>query len=552
MASPPVNTHEAAMAEDLSRFWSTMSRKFEWDRTHHRVFNASPKTPSEDTWNNLVANDLQPSVSPTFTKRETRDQEPCFGEQHEADTFKSHNDLLDCDIRSGETDWASYLEEDSVLRKVTRSQREEKQGRVLDGSLIGDIPTRYIIRGLQNHEFPVIGTYVDPLIVPGFNYYVKPTDSRKLLFQGRALRLVSIGKGYGKRLTFASDSHNENSNYFYSDTNPEGFGFSIKLVQEDEKFTLRDANDTPIATAEVAKLMGPQKEIGQRFLEDNSVEKRARVSMVCKVHYFNLPQAEPKLILITGVAVSIKPSKSGSPAVLKRIIKCNVGGERGLTLVTGVDNSVITVVDGEKTGDIPFQFSIHGLQTYELPVVGTYVDPRILTGFKYRVRPADSKKHLFGGRALTLQSIGRGYGKRLTFAGDKLNQNENYFWSDTNPEGYGFSIQAVAPGDAFRIKSSSGEDLGRAQVFRADAPQVEERTEVSADGKIVTKRVRVTLTCDVSFHDEDDKTILVTGTAVIVRKGRTAQVQRLEDVAVSSKINLIFAHDTEALVFVRE
>lgn len=95
MASPPVNTHEAAMTEDLSRFWSTMSRKFEWDRPHHRVFNVSSRTPSQDTWDNLVANESQPSVSPTFLKREGRGQEePSLGELHDVDNFKSSDDLV--------------------------------------------------------------------------------------------------------------------------------------------------------------------------------------------------------------------------------------------------------------------------------------------------------------------------------------------------------------------------------------------------------------------------------------------------------------------------
>lgn len=73
-----------------------------------------------------------------------------------------------------------------------------------------------------------------------------------------------------------------------------------------------------------------------------------------------------------------------------------------------------------------------------------------MTGFKYQVRPVNSKRSLFGGNPVTLQAIGRGYGKRLTFASDNLNNNENYFWSDSVPEGYGFCIQAVAPGDHFR------------------------------------------------------------------------------------------------------
>lgn len=73
--------------------------------------------------------------------------------------------------------------------------------------------------------------------------------------QGRALRLVSVGMGYGKRITFASDKHNINDNYFWSDTHPEGYGFALRLVQEGDKFTLRDANGYSVATAEVISLL---------------------------------------------------------------------------------------------------------------------------------------------------------------------------------------------------------------------------------------------------------------------------------------------------------
>lgn len=61
--------------------------------------------------------------------------------------------------------------------------------------------------------------------------------------------------GYGKRLTFASDKHNTNDNYFWSDTHPEGYGFALRLVQEGDKFTLRDANGYSVATAEVIGLL---------------------------------------------------------------------------------------------------------------------------------------------------------------------------------------------------------------------------------------------------------------------------------------------------------
>lgn len=79
--------------------------------------------------------------------------------------------------------------------------------------------------------------------------------NKLLLLQGRALYLESIGRGYGKRITFVGDSYNSNDNYFWSDTHPEGYGFSLSLVQEGDKFTLIDANGFPVATAEVNKVL---------------------------------------------------------------------------------------------------------------------------------------------------------------------------------------------------------------------------------------------------------------------------------------------------------
>lgn len=575
MASLPIeaSSREALMTQELSMFWLSMSRKFEYDRPHHRAFNPVRST-SEATWDNLVAHDKQ-SVSVVPTTSYLKEDEEALSDgqtmltpsPYEGGNLQSDNscqlrngvDLLDCEFRSrnhqGDSCWVVSEDEQETGRDEKKKKKEEElleAQKVVDGGAIGDVPASYLIKGLRSHEVPVIGTYVDPSVVTGFTYAVRPADSRKFLFQGRALRLVSIGMGYGKRLTFASETHNENPNYFWSDTHPQGYGFAIKLVQENDKFTLRDANDTPLATAQVVKLVGSQKEVSHRVLEDGSVEKQARVSLVCKIHYFHLSHADQKPLLISGVAVSIKPSGSRSTASLQKIIKCSIGGERGYTLVAGADTSShITMVNGEKNGDIPIQYSITGLQPHEVPVIGTYVDPSILTGFRYRVRPVNCKKPMFGGAALNLQSIGRGYGKRLTFSSNNLNNNENYFWSDTNPQGYGFSIQAVSPGHSFRIMSSSGEDLGRAQVFRADAPQVEESTDISHEGR-VTKRVRVTVTCDVSFHNEDDQTLIVTGTAVLVRKGRLSQLQKLEDVAVGSQINLIFRHAKETLTFITE
>ncbi|ROT69316.1 hypothetical protein C7M84_012510 [Penaeus vannamei] len=389
---------------------------------------------------------------------------------------------------------------------------------VVDGARIGDVPARYVVRGLQGHELPVVGTYVDPNIVTGFCYQVRPVDAKKALFQ------VGPSPGYRmgtERITFASDKHNINDNYFWSDTHPEGYGFALRLVQEGDKFTLRDANGYSVATAEVIGLLGPQTEVSHRVLENGGIEKRAQVSVLCNVSYFDEPHAELRPVAISGVAVSLRAKGARAVASLKKIKECSVGGERGYTLVAGVDSSSrVTMLSGDKIGDVPTKYYVTGLLPHEQPVAGTF-------------------------------GIGRGYGKRLTFASTSLNNNENYFWSDSHPEGYGFSIQAVVPGDSFRIMSSSGEEVGRAQVFRADLPQVEESSTVSSEGH-VTKRVRVTVTCDVTFHGEDDRTLAVTGTAVVVRRGRVARALRLEDVAIGSQISVLFSRASETLTFVRE
>lgn len=76
------------------------------------------------------------------------------------------------------------------------------------------------------------------------------------------------------------------------------------------------------------------------------------------------------------------------------------------------------------------------------------------------------KQWLFGGRALGLQSIGRGYSRRMTFAPDngKLNDNPNYFWTDSNPNGFAFQLEVISVGDKFTIQDANHMPLGTLEV----------------------------------------------------------------------------------------
>ena len=91
-----------------------------------------------------------------------------------------------------------------------------------------------------------------------------------------------------------------------------------------------------------------------------------------------------------------------------------------------------------------------------------------------------------------------GYGKRLTFRGDTLNQNDAFFWSDSHPQGFAFIIRAVNDGERFVIYDAANVVVGDAKVEKADDIQMEEKTECTNGA--VTKYVRVRLTCSIIIH----------------------------------------------------
>ncbi|KAJ9579007.1 hypothetical protein L9F63_024882, partial [Diploptera punctata] len=166
---------------------------------------------------------------------------------------------------------------------------------ILDAASLGDIPARYEVPALKPYEFPAVGVYVDPRIIPGFRYRVRliqnqyhffPNNEHQYLFNERALMLQSVGRGYSRRLTFQADTNtlNNNTNYFWSDSRPEGFAFELELVSPGDKFTFHDANHVPAGTLEILKNNAPQEEISQAVLKDGSIQKTARIRSLCKLN----------------------------------------------------------------------------------------------------------------------------------------------------------------------------------------------------------------------------------------------------------------------------
>ncbi|XP_053609377.1 uncharacterized protein LOC128674664 isoform X1 [Plodia interpunctella] len=443
---------------------------------------------------------------------------------------------------------------------------------LLDASKLGDVPAVYRVPAPAPHQMPVIGVYIDPRVRTGFRYKVRPMQGidaaplsvkPRYLFDGKALTLQSIGRGFARRMTFEpyNCTLNENENYFWTDSRPEGFVFEIEAVSVGDKFTIYDANHEPQGILEVVQQQKNQVELEQNILKDDTIVKKVKLNTLCKVEWYENDGAT-KLVPVTGVAIL---KKGRGKAVVERVLNVAIGIKqlkKGYELKPGIESSSRRItVNGSDIKDIPCQYCVVGLEKYEIPVIGTYVDPRVVPGFQYRVRPAGSRRHLFGGRSLLLQSVGMGYGKRITFKSDSLNSPENYFWSDSHPEGIGMETRAIHPGMKFSITGNGGL-LGEASVFRADLPQVEEKT-VFVDvpgkrGQAVEKYVHVDVTCHVKLAttgggtvDSEVHLMKVSGVALVRKEpdSSVAKLVKVFNVGLDSQLNLLFAHSQTELTF---
>ncbi|XP_018323655.1 uncharacterized protein LOC108735921 [Agrilus planipennis] len=433
----------------------------------------------------------------------------------------------------------------------------------LSASDLGDFPAQYIVYGLLPHQLPVVGVFVDNRVVPGFKYKVSPLPSKEqvrrclpYLFNGKALTLKSIGRGYARRFTFEADKGclNNNENYFWSDNRPEGFAFEMEIVSEGDKFTIYDVMQEAQGTLEVLKIEGPQIEISTEYTK-NGIEKRAKVNFIGKVEFYETGVAKPKPV--SGTVICIK-QKGKSNAEIRKIVNVKINSHRYILKPGIYKTDRRVVVKGEDINDIPTRYTINGLEHYELPVVGTYVDPRVIPGFCYKVRPNDRKERLFEGRSLRLLSIGMGYAKRLTFAPDSLLEPNNYLWSDNHPDGLGLEPRALEKGMKFTILAGD-QNIGTATVWRADLPQKEEKMErvPSSCGKqcAIEKYIHVDVLCHVRMNitgsNGEEHLLRVYGLAVVRKEPNSnkASVVRVESVGIDSQINVLFVQTHTELIF---
>ena len=164
--------------------------------------------------------------------------------------------------------------------------------------------------------------------------------------------------------------------------------------------------------------------------------------------------------------------------------------------------------------NIPVQYSFKELKNYELPVIGTYVHSHILPGFRYRVRLSDTNDYLFGGKALKLESIGQGYGKRITFESKDILENNNFFWSDSHEAGFAFSPEILSGGDVFEVTDNLGNGVGTFSVDWVNPQQQITRVTLEKHN-VVNIHAKVNLCGSMRLLSHYEKNIPLTGEAII-------------------------------------
>ena len=136
------------------------------------------------------------------------------------------------------------------------------------------------------------------------------------------------------------------------------------------------------------------------MLSDGSIEKRVRLAALCKVEWFDKGQSVTVMpvssefmqpvkqstlyyiqlfhfavttLQIHGLAVAVKPKGGQQSASITCVMNVRVGTlhRRGYMLTPGINDMCRhTTVLGESIADVPTRYTITGLETHELPVIG--------------------------------------------------------------------------------------------------------------------------------------------------------------------------------------
>lgn len=255
--------------------------------------------------------------------------------QHEPPAFESSTESQ-LESRDFLSEPPQLLDQQQLARKALKPSQAAPASDflyIVRGEDVNDVPTSYVVNGIKPHEFPVIGTYVDRRVVPGFRYVVRVNRTSRYLFGGRPLRLDSVGRGYGKRLTFEAPlgGLNDNENFFYSDTIAQGYGFAPVAVQVGDRFAVEDSKGDACGDLVLDELFGEQTELSSEVAEDGAIVKQVAVDFYARFLCVNNKLLDRQIVWnrvrLSAVASLVKPRRAREARLERLLLKnCSLAG----------------------------------------------------------------------------------------------------------------------------------------------------------------------------------------------------------------------------------
>jgi hypothetical protein len=137
------------------------------------------------------------------------------------------------------------------------------------------------------------------------------------------------------------------------------------VVSTGDKFAVLDACRVTTGTLEVIHAQGSQKEemIKMSNRRVPYKEKLVRVQALCRVEWFE--SGEEQVVPMSGTAI-VAPSSKHPPRLVNVLLGSHA---RGYSLEPGAGERR-TTVHGARIGDVPISYTVIGLETHEIPVVG--------------------------------------------------------------------------------------------------------------------------------------------------------------------------------------
>lgn len=113
------------------------------------------------------------------------------------------------------------------------------------------------------------------------------------------------------------------------------------------------------------------------------------------------------------------------------------------------------MLDASKLGDVPAVYRVPQHAPHQMPVIGVYIDPRVRTGFRYKVRPMQVRPviEFMSKHCRNANSTRRSVGNRLIYLKEVLTIALANICKQSST--FQYTVIAVLENSLYKMKSIS-------------------------------------------------------------------------------------------------